>query len=196
MDDGKVKCIRLVSIFVVSSVLCAALYCRLVWETTSPDTLIILLTVLLLCCLVEWCWKPILFLKCSSDNDPTDDDAVPIEPNTPLVYAEEPPSYDQVILQDRQSNVLFLAEMQGSRQLHGSLPGHEPQAEEGACEGQRHSSHHGVPPAYSNSPYFVANEIQLSVDGLPSYNDAVASMQETARCRGESDSNDGYSVFM
>ncbi|XP_047495995.1 uncharacterized protein LOC125043766 [Penaeus chinensis] len=194
MDDGKVKCVRLISIFVVSGFLCAALLFRLVWGNTLLDTLIILLSVLLLSCLVEWCWKPILFLKCSSDNGPTDDDAVPIEPSTPLVNAEEPPSYDQVILQDRQSSVLSLAELQGSRQLQGSVPGHGPPSEEGESEGQRHSSGHGAPPAYS--PYSVANEIQLSVDGLPSYNDVVASMQETTRHRSESNSNDGYSVFI
>ncbi|XP_037790230.1 uncharacterized protein LOC119585632 [Penaeus monodon] len=192
MDDGKVKCVRLISIFVVTGFLCVALFLRFVWENPISDTLIILLSVLLLCCLVEWCWKPTLFLKCSSDNGPTDDDAVPIEPNTPLVYAEEPPSYDQVILQDRQSSLLSLAELQGSTQLQGSVPGHEPQTEEGASE--VHSSGHGVPPAYS--PYFVADEIQLSVDGLPSYNDAVASMQETTRHRSESNSNNGYSVFI
>ncbi|XP_063589027.1 uncharacterized protein LOC134766183 [Penaeus indicus] len=194
MDDGKVKCVRLISIFVVTGFLCAALLFRLIWENPISDTLIILLSVLLLCCLVEWCWRPALLLKCSCDNGPTDDDAVPIEPSTPLVYAEEPPSYDQIILQDRQSSVLSLAELQGSSQLQGSVPGHGPQTEEGASEGQRHSSGHGAPPAYS--PYFVANEIQLSVDGLPSYNDVVASMQETTRHRSESNSNEGYSVFI
>lgn len=154
-----------------------------------PDTLIILLSVILLFFLVDWCWKPFISLECSSESAPTEDVAGPSEPSTPLVHAEEPPSYDQVILQDQQSSVLSWVGPQGSRQQQEDL------AEAGASEDQSHASIHGISYDYSNSTYSSANEIQLSVDGLPSYNDVVAAMQDTTRPRTETGSGDGYSML-
>ncbi|XP_042876161.1 uncharacterized protein LOC122255874 [Penaeus japonicus] len=189
MDEGKVKCFRLVSIFVVAGFLCASVFTRITWPNFISDTLIILLSVILLFFLVDWCWRPFISLECSSESAPTEDVAGPSEPSTPLVHAEEPPSYDQVILQDQQSSVLSWVGPQGSRQQQEDL------AEAGASEDQSHVSIHGISYDYSNSTYSSANEIQLSVDGLPSYNDVVAAMQDTTRPRTETGSGDGYSML-
>ncbi|XP_042215302.1 uncharacterized protein LOC121861532 isoform X2 [Homarus americanus] len=211
---GRGKCMRLFAIFVLSSLLAIISLARVLAHADSSrhflETVIMVLTVMLVCLLVETCWKPF-------SNDPEHRESVDINggttgssttPRDPLVYTEAPPSYEEILAQEQleppsgnASDDLASTKCDNVTlyHLHTSILD-MPDSPESATSNQ----HISLPRRYSpfitetRYSYTTANELQLSVDRLPSYEEAAITLQplDSPQHQQNTTNDDDLMLFM
>ncbi|XP_069165193.1 uncharacterized protein [Procambarus clarkii] len=198
---SKGKCVRLCAIFVVSGLLCVTSLGRVFTRSSTTahllEMMMMVLTVLLVCCVVETCCKPL-------DDVPQSRASVGSRGShsytrDPLVYAESPPSYEEVLAAEalEPPSSTSQEDQAAGKTIPGTLQ-HSPTPkpfvlQDTAVFGSyQHSS---VPRRYSpfipesTYSYSVSSEIQLSVDELPSYEEAVTVLQSGASAQHQVNTN-------
>lgn len=237
MQEGWVKVIRLITIFVVSGLL---IILALVWIFTDGsfyrnrflESFMVLLVIILVCTTVEVCWKPFTSESSSAPSFPSRGGSVSSSTNAdiPLVYSESPPAYEDVVRTTFEET--SFSEVEGPRNDSSlgavALPtdsnGSSSSTSSSEMTNDGRSLSRGVllrteethddfqevyiPRRYS--PFFseegpvpgsptTSRELQLAVDCLPTYEEAVCTLQLQSRDPSGSDTsvqNSNLILFM
>ncbi|XP_064101559.1 uncharacterized protein LOC135212105 [Macrobrachium nipponense] len=231
MQGGRVKVIRLITIFVVSGLLIVS---ALVWIFTNGsfyrnrflESFMGLLVIILVCTTVEACWKPWTSSSSSSSSSapsfPSHGGSVSSSStmDIPLVYSESPPAYEDVVrttvyetsfsdfVEPRnESRLGAVASSTDSNGTTSSKSSSERTNDERGVSGdvllRTQATHDDFQEVYIPrrfSPFFseegsvpnsptTSRELQLAVDCLPTYEEAVGSLQLHSRDPSGSDAS-------
>ncbi|XP_071527327.1 uncharacterized protein [Panulirus ornatus] len=162
------------------------------------DAIMMLLTVALVGCALEACWKP--FASTSNDIDSVNSNEAVAESSStmtdPLVYTEAPPSYEEILVQEQlepPSGTSNRDQATASSKSTNNNDTEEPMTPTDRLSLPKRYSPFITETLYS---YASANEVQLSVDSLPSYEEAVAVLQPVAEAQPDPDTNRDLILFM
>ncbi|KAK7081063.1 hypothetical protein SK128_007693 [Halocaridina rubra] len=199
--SSRAKCTRIISIFIVSSLLIVVSLIRVFsyhngYNSHLLGTIMVILTIVLICCVLEICWRPFRGANDATNSSSESDSAQNINMEIPLVYSEAPPSYDEVVA-SFQNDSSHSVNTVGERHIfEGSdeCPRCQPEVQElvkvpgTLCTLQQRRSvedFYDRPVSRSGASvddfeevyiprrYHPSSEIQLSVDALPSYEEAM-----------------------